>query len=80
VGVGVIVGVGVGVGVGVMVGVGVGVEQPTPALATSTVLMSAETPSYPPTITSRFPTAAPFVHEWATFMLGPVDHVLPAMS
>jgi hypothetical protein len=78
--VGVGVDVGVGVAVGVAVGVGVGVPHGTPTFDISTVFMSWVVPLNPHTIRRRFPIAAPFVQECGTFIFGPVDQVLLAMS
>lgn len=84
-GVGVVVGVAVGVAVGVTLGdtlglgVGVGVGLPS-ARAVSTVLVFPVTPSNPATTIRRFPIAVPPVKEWATFVFGPLAHVLLGIS
>jgi hypothetical protein len=74
------VAVGVNVAVAVAVAVGVAVGHPPPTVDTSTTFVSLVVPSYPPTIISRLPTAAPLVQECGTFILGPADQVLLAMS
>ena len=76
--VGVTLGVVVGVTVGVAVGVGVGV--PPSARAVSTVLVLPVTPSNPATTIRRFPIAVPPVKECATFVFGPLAHVLLGIS
>ena len=72
-------GVGTFVEVAVAVTVEVGVAQ-LETTAISTVLMSAELPLKPATMTSLLPTFVPDVHECGTFRLGPVLQVPVAMS
>ena len=82
-GVGVVVGVAVGVAVGVTLGdtlgLGVGVGLPS-ARAVSTVLVFPVTPSNPAMTMRRFPIAVPPVNACATFVFGPLAHVLLVIS